>query len=293
MEKISFFDAIEQNKRNSLILIATVVAIFLIIVWVISEIFEYGLCGYLLGFVFLFFYLLGAYYAGDKMILALSGAKEIKHEDNPYIYNVVEGLAIAAGIPKPKIYLINDPFPNAFATGRDPQHSAIAVTSGLLETMKKEELAGVLAHEISHIANYDIRFMMLSIVLVGTIGLLSDFFLRSFLWGTGKRVGRKGGSILVILGLVFIILAPLAAYFVRMAISREREYLADASAAQITRYPEGLARALEKIKGYPYKMQNANNVTASLYIADPFKSAAGLFATHPPIDERVSRLRKM
>ncbi len=294
MEKISFFDAIEQNKRNSILLVAAVVFIFLVLVWVISEIFEYGVCGYLMGFVFLLFYLLGAYYAGDKVILALSGAKEIRHEDNPYIYNVVEGLAIAAGIPKPKVYLINDPFPNAFATGRDPQHSAIAVTSGLLETMKKEELAGVLAHEISHIANYDIRFMMLTVVLVGAIGLLSDFFLRLFSRGRVNRGGRKGsGGILVIVGLVFIVLAPLAAYFVRMAISREREYLADANAAQITRYPEGLARALEKIKNYPGKMQNASSVTASLYIADPFKSAAGLFATHPPIDERVARLRKM
>jgi len=291
MEKISFFDAIEQNKRNSIILIFAVIAIFLALIWVISEVFDYGICGYLLGFFCLAIYLLGAYYAGDKVILALAGAKEIKHEDNPYIYNVVEGLAIAAGIPKPKIYLINDPFPNAFATGRDPQHSAIAVTSGLLETMKKEELAGVLAHEISHIANYDIRFTMLAVALAGAIGLLSELFLRSFIWGGSGR-NRKGGGAIVLLGLLFMILAPLAAYFVRMAISRQREYLADANAAQLTRYPEGLASALEKIKNYPNKMQNASNVTASLYIADPFKSAAGLFATHPPIEERVARLRK-
>jgi len=292
MEKIIFFDAIEQNKRNSIILIFAVIAIFLALIWVISEVFDYGICGYLLGFFCLAIYLLGAYYAGDKVILALAGAKEIKHEDNPYIYNVVEGLAIAAGIPKPKIYLISDPFPNAFATGRDPQHSAIAVTSGLLETMKKEELAGVLAHEISHIANYDIRFTMLAVALVGAIGLLSELFLRSFIWGRSGR-NRKGGGAIVLLGLLFMILAPLAAYFVRMAISRQREYLADANAAQLTRYPEGLASALEKIKNYPNKMQNASNVTASLYIADPFKSAAGLFATHPPIEERVARLRKM
>ncbi|MEM3422128.1 MAG: M48 family metallopeptidase [Candidatus Bilamarchaeaceae archaeon] len=292
MEKVSFFDAIEQNKRNSLLLIFAVVLIFLILIYIISEVLDYGICGYVFGFIILIIYILGAYYAGDKVILALSGAKELKHQDNPYIYNVVEGLAMAAGIPTPKIYIINDPFPNAFATGRDPQHSAIAVTTGLLDSMKKEELAGVLAHEISHIANYDIRFMMLTVALVGAIGLISEIFLRTFFWGRG-RDNKKGSGFLLILGLIFMIIAPLIAFFIRMAISREREYLADANAAKLTRYPEGLARALEKIKAYPYKMQAANETTASLFIADPFKKAAGLFSTHPPIDERITRLRKM
>jgi len=291
MEKVNIFDAIEQNKRNSLLLIFLVVFIFLALVWIISEVFDYGMCGYSLGFVLLIFYLLTAYYAGDKVILALNRAKEIRHEDNPYIYNVVEGLALAAGIPVPKVYLIDDPFPNAFATGRDPQHAAIAVTSGLLKTMNREELAGVLAHEISHIANYDIRFMMLTVALVGAIGLLSEIFVRAFVWGGGGE--RKKGGGLVLIGLLFMIIAPIAAFFVRMAISRQREYLADANAAKLTRYPEGLASALEKIKQYPYKMQNANQTTASLYIADPFKEAAGLFASHPPIDDRINRLRKM
>ncbi|MEM4165751.1 MAG: M48 family metallopeptidase [Candidatus Bilamarchaeaceae archaeon] len=292
MEKVSFFDAIEQNKRNSLLLIFAVVLIFLILIYIISEVLDYGICGYVFGFIILIIYILGAYYAGDKVILALSGAKELKHQDNPYIYNVVEGLAMAAGIPTPKIYIINDPFPNAFATGRDPQHSAIAVTTGLLDSMKKEELAGVLAHEISHIANYDIRFMMLTVALVGAIGLISEIFLRTFFWGRG-RDNKKGSGFLLILGFIFMIIAPLIAFFIRMAISREREYLADANAAKLTRYPEGLARALEKIKSYPYKMQAANETTASLFIADPFKKAAGLFSTHPPIDERITRLRKM
>jgi len=291
MEKVNIFDAIEQNKRNSFLLIFLVVFIFLALVWIISEVFNYGMCGYFLGFVLLIFYLLTAYYAGDKVILALNRAKEIRHEDNPYIYNVVEGLALAAGIPVPKVYLIDDPFPNAFATGRDPQHAAIAVTSGLLKTMNREELAGVLAHEISHIANYDIRFMMLTVALVGAIGLLSEIFVRAFIWGGGG--GRKKGGGLILIGLLFMIIAPIAAFFVRMAISREREYLADANAAKLTRYPEGLASALEKIKQYPYEMQNANQTTASLYIADPFKEAAGLFASHPPIDDRINRLRKM
>lgn len=291
MEKVNIFDAIEQNKRNSFLLIFLVVFIFLALVWIISEVFNYGMCGYFLGFVLLIFYLLTAYYAGDKVILALNRAKEIRHEDNPYIYNVVEGLALAAGIPVPKVYLIDDPFPNAFATGRDPQHAAIAVTSGLLKTMNREELAGVLAHEISHIANYDIRFMMLTVALVGAIGLLSEIFVRAFVWGGGGE--RKKGGGLVLIGLLFMIIAPIAAFFVRMAISREREYLADANAAKLTRYPEGLASALEKIKQYPYEMQNANQTTASLYIADPFKEAAGLFASHPPIDDRINRLRKM
>jgi len=308
MEKVNIFDAIEQNKRNSLLLIFLVVFIFLALVWIISEVFDYGMCGYFLGFVLLIFYLLTAYYAGDKVILALNRAKEIRHEDNPYIYNVVEGLALAAGIPVPKVYLIDDPFPNAFATGRDPQHAAIAVTSGLLKTMNREELAGVLAHEISHIANYDIRFMMLTVALVGAIGLLSEIFVRAFIWGTkfsvrafvlGGGSGRKTvgglvrGGLVLMIGLLFMIIAPIAAFFVRMAISRQREYLADANAAKLTRYPEGLASALEKIKQYPYEMQNANQTTASLYIADPFKEAAGLFASHPPIDDRINRLRKM
>jgi heat shock protein HtpX len=293
-ERISIFDAIGANKRNSYLLIFIVLGIFLGIVWVVSEVFEYGTCGYTLGFIALIIYGLTAYFAGDKIVLALSKAKEIKKSEYPFIYNVVEGLSIAAGIPMPKIYLIDDPSPNAFATGRDPKHASVAVTKGLLDTMKREELEGVLAHEISHIANYDIRFMTLTVVLVGAIGLLSEIVVRSFLYGGFRGGGRRGkGGALVLIGLVFIILAPLFAMLVRFAISRQREYLADANAAKLTRYPPGLASALEKIQKYPHGVQSANDVTAPLYISNPLKKAEGLFATHPPIGDRVKRLNAM
>ncbi len=294
-ERIHVFDAISANKRNSYLLIFIVLGIFLGMVWILSEVFELGTCGYTLGFFILAFYALTAYFAGDRIVLALSNAKEIKREEYPFIYNVVEGLSIAAGIPMPKLYIIDDPSPNAFATGRDPKHSSVAVTRGLLETMKREELEGVLAHEISHIGNYDIRFMTLTVVLIGAIGLLSQIVIRSFIYGGmrgGSRKG-KGGGVLIIIGLLFMILAPIVATFVRFAISRQREYLADANAAKLTRYPPGLASALEKIQKFPQGVKNASDVTAPLYISNPLKKAEGLFATHPPIEDRVKRLRSM
>ncbi len=290
-EKVSIFDAIGANKRNSYLLIFVVLGLFLGLVWVVSEIFEFGTCGYSLGFIVLIFYGITAYFAGDKIVLALSKAKEVKRGEYPFIYNVVEGLSIAAGIPMPKLYVIDDPSPNAFATGRDPKHASVAVTKGLLDTMNREELEGVLAHEISHIANYDIRFMTLTVVLVGAIGLISEIMVRSFLWGGGGRRGK--GGVLVLIGLVFVILAPLVAMFVRFAISRQREYLADANAAKLTRYPPGLASALEKIQKYPHGVKNASDVTAPLYISNPLKKAEGMFATHPPIADRIKRLTSM
>lgn len=294
VERINIFDAIGANKRNSYLLIFIVLGIFLGMVWILSEYFEWGTCGYALGFFVLIFYALTAYFAGDRIVLALSNAKEIKKTEYPFIYNVVEGLSIAAGIPMPKIYIIDDPSPNAFATGRDPKHASVAVTRGLLETMKREELEGVLAHEISHIANYDIRFMTLTVVLVGAIGLLSQIVVRSFLYGGIRGGGRRGkGGILILIGIAFMVLAPIFATLVRFAISRQREYLADANAAKLTRYPPGLASALEKIKKYPSGVKSATDVTAPLYISNPLKKAEGMFATHPPIDDRVKRLKSM
>ena len=293
-EKVNIFDAIGANKRNSYLLIFIVLGLFLGVVWIVSEVFGFGQCGYFLGFVALFIYGLTAYFAGDRIVLALSKAKEIKKTEYPFIYNVVEGLSIAAGIPMPKLYIIDDPSPNAFATGRDPKHSSIAVTKGLLESMNREELEGVLAHEISHVANYDIRFSTLTVVLVGAIGLVSEIVLRTFLFGGFRGGGnRKGGGVLVLIGLLFVILAPIAAMFVRFAISRQREYLADANAAKLTRYPPGLASALEKIQKYPKGVKSASDVTAPLYISNPLKKAEGLFATHPPITDRINRLRSM
>ncbi len=293
MEKVNIFDAIGANKRNSYLLIFIVLAIFLAMVWIISEVFGFGQCGYFLGFVALMLYGITAYFAGDRIVLALSNAREIKKKEYPFIYNVVEGLSIAARIPMPKLYIIDDPSPNAFATGRDPKHASIAVTKGLLDTMNREELEGVLAHEISHIGNYDIRFMTLTVVLIGAIGLISEIVIRSFLFGGFRGGGRKGGGVIVIIGLVFVVLAPVVAMFVRFAISRQREYLADANAAKLTRYPPGLANALEKISKSTQKMKNASDVTAPLYISNPLKKAEGLFATHPPIADRIGRLRSM
>jgi heat shock protein HtpX len=296
-EHISFFDAIEANKRNSLILIAAMFFLFLAAVSAFSYIFDLGYCGPIMGFFFLLIYTVVVYYSGDKIILALSNAKEVKKEQYPFLFNTVEGLALASQIPVPKIYVIDDPSPNAFATGRDPAHSAVAVTTGLLSMMKREELEGVIAHEISHIGNYDIRFSMLAIVFVGAIALLGEFAWRMMWFGGGGRGGnrdRGGGGILIILALFFVILSPIFAQMVRFAISRQREYLADANGARMTRYPEGLASALEKIKNAGIPTSGANDTTASLYFSNPFPDKIGfLGSTHPPIEDRIKRLRSM
>jgi heat shock protein HtpX len=240
------------------------------------------------------FYGVVAYFAGDRVILALSGAKEADRKKYPFLYNVVEGLSLASQIPMPKLYIIEDPSPNAFATGRDPKHSSVAVTTGLLKMMSREELEGVVAHEISHIGNYDIRFMMLAVVFVGAIGLLANMGARTFFWSGGNRDRRGGGGALALIGLLFLILAPLFAMLVKLAISRQREYLADATATKLTRYPEGLASALEKIGNAKIPTKNANDTTASLYISNPFPDKMSLFlSTHPPIKDRVKRLRSM
>jgi heat shock protein HtpX len=294
-EKISFFDAIEANKRNSLILIAVIFLLFMAMTIAVSYIFDIGICGPALGFIALLIYTVAVYFQGDSIILSMSGAREAKKEDYPFLYNVVEGLALASQIPMPKLYVIEDPGPNAFATGRDPQHASVAVTSGLLKMMKREELEGVIAHEISHIANYDIRFSMLAVVFVGAIALLGEFAWRTMLYGGGGgRRDRGGSGPLIVIALVFVILAPIFAQFVRFAISRQREYLADANGARMTRYPEGLASALDKIKNAATPTRSANDTTASLFFSNPFPNKLGLaFGTHPPIDERIKRLRAM
>lgn len=239
-----------------------------------------------------------SYYQGDKVALLTAGAKPIKKEDNPYVYRIVENLAITAGLPAPKVYVINDPAPNAFATGRDPQHASIAVTTGLIEKMENEELEAVLAHELSHVKNYDIRLMMIVIVCVGIVTLLADWMFRARFFGRGND--REGGgqitAILMIVGLILAILSPLFAKLIQLAISRKREFLADASGALLTRYPEGLARALEKISQYKQPLKHANTATAHLYIASPFgatKKFNNLFSTHPPMAERIKALRGM
>ena len=270
-----------------------------------SELTDFGYGGLAIAGVVSIVMALGGYFKGDKVALVSSGAKgPIKATDNPYVYRMVENLAITTGLPNPKLYIIPDPAINAFATGRDPQHASIAVTTGAIEKLANEELEGVLAHELSHIKNYDIRLMTVVIVLIGVIALLSDWFLRISFWGGGRKGGggKKGGGdqmqmIILVVGLILLILAPLIGKLIQLAISRKREFLADASGSLITRYPEGLARALEKINEEQMPLKKANNATAHLYISSPFgrkkHSMAKFFSTHPPVEQRIKALRAM
>jgi heat shock protein HtpX len=313
----TFLDLIAANKRNSVILVACFILFTLIVALVFALVIMFqidpdaalqanlwrslivggiaaGIAG-LMAFV--------SYYQGDKMILAVSGAKPLEKKDDPQLYNVVEELAIAAGLPMPKVYLIEDSAPNAFATGRDPEHASVAITRGLREKLNREELQGVLAHEMSHIRNYDIRLMLLLAVLIGTIVMLSDFFWQILRFGPSRsrssssKDGKGGGAIMIVLFVIAIILAiiaPILAQIIQLAVSRQREYLADASAVQLTRNPLGLAHALKVIDDDPNILESANRGTAHLYIANPVKSfearANSMFASHPPIKDRITRL---
>ncbi|NYZ60884.1 M48 family metallopeptidase [Candidatus Micrarchaeota archaeon] len=289
----SFFDAIDANKRNSLLLIIFLTFLVFVAISAFSMMFDIGWAGFVLGAVIAIVYALLSYYMGDKALLALSGAKPVAKEDNPYLYNLVEGLALAAQIPAPKLYMIEDQAMNAFATGRDLQHSAIVVTRGLAEKMNRAELEGVVAHEMSHIGNFDIRYMLITVVMVGLIGFMGEIILRSFIWGgSGNRRGG-GGGLLIVLGLILAIVTPIIAMLVKFAVSRQREYLADATAVKLTRYPDGLKSALAKIRDNYQPVKAASETTAPLYFADPIgKKLTGLFSTHPPIEDRIKRLEK-
>jgi len=240
----------------------------------------------------------GSYWWSDKIVLAMSGAKELNHENNREIYHLVENLCITAGLPLPRIYLIEDSAPNAFATGRDPEHGVICFTSGIIQKLEKAELEGVIAHELSHIGNRDILLSTVVVILVGFVALMADWFRHWAFWGGKSRDNEGGGQlrlILIIAAVVLSILAPIAAVLMQLAISRKREFLADASGALLTRYPESLASALEKISADPEKLEAANRATAHLYITNPFKgkNISKLFLTHPPIEDRVKALRGM
>ncbi len=292
------YSQITSNKRKSVVLIVFFFAIVLGLGWLIDNYYEAG--GSILVIALLYALISGtlSYFAGDKIALAVSGAKEIKKDDNPELYRLVENLCIADGLPTPKVYVIDDPAPNAFATGRKPEGASIAFTTGLLQRLDKTELEGVAAHELSHVKNYDTRVMAIVVVLVGVVAVMTDIFLRISWFGGGRRRSNRddGAGILMILGLVAIILAPIVANLVKLAISRRREYLADASGALLTRYPEGLASALAKIAAYDQPMQRTSSATAHLYISNPFGSGhrlANLFSTHPPIEERIKALRQM
>ncbi|OGY88718.1 MAG: zinc metalloprotease HtpX [Candidatus Komeilibacteria bacterium RIFCSPLOWO2_01_FULL_45_10] len=293
------YNQIDSNKRKTWLLMTIFLIVIVLLGWVFGEAYDLGYGGLVIALMIAVLMNLFSYFKGDKVALAISGAHPIQKENNPYIYRLVENLTIASGLPLPKIHVINDPNINAFACGRDPRHASIAITTGAAEKLENEELEGVIAHELSHIKNYDIRLMTIVIVCVGVVTLMADFFLRAnFMFG-GKRDRNSGnlGAILMIAGLVLAILSPVFATLIQLAVSRKREYLADASSSLLTRYPEGLARALEKIRDFNQPMKRANHATAHLYIASPFsgvgKKMAGLFATHPPIDERIAKLRGM
>ncbi|HET7272156.1 MAG TPA: M48 family metallopeptidase [Rubrobacter sp.] len=301
----TFRERIARNRRNSLLLIAAFLAFITVFGYIIGWAWLgdplKALAGLAFALVIGVFAGLISYYGGDKMVLAASRAREITHDDAPVLFNVVEEMSIAAGLPMPKIYIVDDSAPNAFATGRDPEHATVAVTSGLLEKLDRDELQGVIAHEMSHVANFDIRYSMLVGILVGTTVLISDFFLRG-LWFGGGRGGRRGGDggnqlqlIMMLVAIVLAILAPLFARLLQLSISRQREFLADATAVRLTRNPKGLADALQKISGDNEVLEAANRATAHLYIVNPIKKfekrSKGLFSTHPPIEERIQILR--
>lgn len=298
---MNFYTQIDSNKRRTFILIFAFLIFIIGLGWVFSQ--ALGSPGILFGAViFSILMSIGSYWYSDKIILAISKAKEISKKDAPELYRVVENLSITAGLPMPRIYIIDDSAPNAFATGRDPNHAVVCVTSGLLQKLEKPELEGVIAHEMSHVGNYDIRLMAVVTILVGIVVLMSDWFIRISFWG-GDRDEDRGelGMILMVIGIVLALLSPLFATLIQLAISRKREYLADATGVQLTRYPEGLARALEKISADTEPLEVANKATAHLYIANPLKGHQGtrrgwfanLFNTHPPIEERIKRLRGM
>ena len=285
------YSAIAANKRNTIIIMIIFVVMIAGLGWIFSAV--YGSTGIFWGtFVGAGIYTLIQYFAADKIALSVNGARQIEKRDNPLLYNTVENLAITNGMPMPKVYIIDDPAPNAFATGRDPQHASVAATTGLLALMDKSELEGVIAHELGHVKNYDIRVMMIVFGLVSVIGLIADIFMR-MLWFRDRE--ESPPPALMALGIVAAVLAPIVALVVQLAVSRQREYLADATGAQTTRYPEGLASALEKLEGVSTATRRQNSSTAHLFFANPLKKGtlAGLFSTHPPLEERIARLRGM
>ena len=284
-----------SNNVKTFFLMTTFLVVIIVIGWWLS--YYFGAVEILYGAVGLSIFMnIWAYWFSDKLVLNMAHAKEVTREEYFDLYNGVENLAITAGLPLPKIYVINDPVPNAFATGRDKNHAAVAFTTGLLDILDKSELEGVIAHELAHIGNKDILLQTVVVVLVGIVTLISDFFLRSAMYGGNDR-GKSGGFVLVI-GLVLTILAPIIATLLKLAISRKREFAADSTGALLTRYPEGLASALEKIHAHAATMKTANHAIAHLYIANPFRGKKNaksyfnkLFMTHPPVDERLSALR--
>jgi len=292
---VTLYTQAESNIRKTWFLITIFLLMVIGIGWIFSYISESPLILYIAVIVSIF-WSFSSYWYSDKIVLSLTKSKPIKKEDNPELYRIVENLAITAGLPLPKIYIIDDISPNAFATGRDAKHGVICVTKGLLDKLEKSELEGVIAHELSHIGNRDILLSSVVVVLVGMVALSSDWLLRSLFWGRRRKDSEGNlGLIMIVIGVAAAILAPLSATLLRLAVSRKREFLADASGALLTRYPEGLARALEKISQDPNPLRSASNATSHLFISNPFrkKVVSKLWMTHPSTDERVKALRQM
>jgi len=302
-------EQIAANKRKTVLLFVVAIAFTALIGYAIGFLFfRGGVAGVVIATVLAVALSLGSYFAGDRILLASTGAREVTAEQEPRLHNIVEGIAIAAGIPKPRVYVVPEQAPNAFATGRDPQHSSIAVTQGLLDIMNRVELEGVIGHEMSHVLDRDILVGTVVATVVGAAVLMSEFFMRSWFWSGGRMGGRRDGGdgggiitlVLFAVGIVLLILAPLAGQLIKLSVSRNREYLADAQGVLLTRYPPGLISALEKIRDAPHAMRSANNATAHLWLEQPSRvpgqetsTMEKLFSTHPPIEERIQRLKEM
>jgi heat shock protein HtpX len=304
----TFYDQMAANRRNSFLLALAVVVLLGVlgfsIGYALTGVPGGGFAATLFAVVIGLLASLGSYFGGDQLVLTVSGAKEVDEASAPELFNVVREMTLAANVPMPRVYVIDDTAPNAFATGRDPAHASLAITTGLLQKLDREELQGVIGHEMSHVRNLDIRFSLIVGVLVGSIALLSDFFLRWTWWGGGprSRSDREGGggalqTAMMLVAIVLAVLAPIAARLVQLAVSRQREYLADASSVDLTRNPHGIERALAKIAADQEVLEVANRATQHLYFTNPIKKfeerSANLFSTHPPIVERINRLREL
>ncbi len=294
---MNIYSAISANKNKTWIIMLLFVLIITTMVYVFSKALGYGTGLAVIALIIASITSVGSFYYSDKLVLATTGAKEIKKEDFPKYYRTVENLCIASGLPMPKVYIMTDPSPNAFATGRDPKHAVVCATTGLLEMLNDSELEGVIAHELSHIKNYDIRVMGIIAILVGFVAIMSDLFIRASFFSNSDD--NKSNTLFLVLAIIFAILSPIAAALIQLSVSRKREYLADASGALLTRYPEGLASALEKLKNDKTAPKVASNAIAHLFIENPFDNKkvknffTGLFNTHPPLEERIKILRSM
>ena len=297
---INIYEQVDRNKRRSIVVMVLFVVFITLFVWIIAKLLGYGPS--VIGIALIFSGLLsfGSYWWSDKIILSISGARPAQRNKDFNFFTVAENLAMAARVPKPKLYVIDSPALNAFATGRDPKHAVICVTSGLLEKLNRTELEGVVAHELSHVKNYDTRLMSIVTVLVGMVVLIGDFFIRrSFFGGSRNRQSGNFGAIMLVVGIIVALLSPLIAKLIQLAISRRREFLADASAVLVTKFPPGLINALEKISKDSHHLKTATKATENLFIMNPFKGKqskrwlTGLFNTHPPVEERINTLKGM